>query len=178
MFFIGIKGSGQYDTSGIRIVFDYLQTDNFKSSLEQISDRQAKKDIREYKAIRKRARSYRKQQKETVLFWTSSGRCFIPSNDYFIPDTSSRYSRNGEDSLAFRRFTKQVLNITYLPLNNLQCAEKISANVYQMSNHILELRHFIGVDNGIKFGYTEILRFSVNEAGKAHLLLIGGIHHN
>jgi hypothetical protein len=109
LFFIGIKGAGQYDTSRIRIVFDYLQTDNLKSSLEQMSDRQTEKNIREYKAIRKRARSYRKQQKGTVLFWTSSGRCFIPSNDYFIPDTSTRYSRDDEDSISFRRFTKQLV---------------------------------------------------------------------
>ena len=118
--------------------------------------------------------------KLSLPLWTSSSRCFIPSKNYFTPDTSTRwYSRNGEDSLTFREFTKQSINITYSHLNNLLCAEKVSADVYYLNDHILELHYFTGVFSGqMKMGYTEVLRFTVNHAGKADLLLIGGIHHN
>ncbi len=176
LFFICLKGLSQYDTSHIRIVFDYIHTSEFRSSLEKLSDRQTETDIRNYKAIKKRAQSYRQQQRAHVLFWTSLNSCFLPSNDYFLPDTASRYKT---DSLHFKKFDKQPLHMTYNSINARSCTERLIAQPYFLSDRILELHHFNGMGSiSIKFGYTEILRFRINDNGKAELLLMSGIYHN
>jgi hypothetical protein len=171
----GYRSMAQYDTSHIRVVLDYIHTPTFKNSLEKLSDRQTEQDIKNFKAIRQRKASYREQQRAHVLFWTASARCFIPHAEYKVPDTGTRLP---DDSLAYRKFNPALLQMNYTSPRQFTCTEKETVQAYYLNEQVLELHHFTGMGNeGIKFGYTEILRFRVNN-GKAELLHIGGIYHN
>src|SRR6185436_8696826 len=92
----------QTDTADIRKVFNYLQTEHFKTSLKNFTENKIKENIKNYKAIRKRAGSYRAQEKDRSDFWTRSS-CFVPDSVYYLPVLSSRVNSQ-YDSLQFRNF--------------------------------------------------------------------------
>lgn len=178
LLFITAEGRSQYDTNHIRRVYDYMHTEEFKSILAQKSKQQTEEDIKNYKAIRKRANSYRKQQKGHVLFWTSPGKCFFPGF-YSVADTSSKFIYyKGTDSVVFSRSTQINLLISYVPPNHSACAQKIMTAVQYITSDILEVHYFPDWGAAIKFGYEDILRFKVSKSGTVEFLFQHGIHHN
>jgi hypothetical protein len=179
LVFISLKGTAQYSIAHIAAVYDYLHSTECKSAIEQLSDQRTEKDIREYPAIRKRAKAYRKEQKGLVLFWTSPGKCFIRGNTYFIPDSTSGERRNDRDSImGFNRFISKKIDTSLAISPRVGCAGEMTTRFYYLTPEIVEVRYFPDWEAPVKFGYEDILRFKIDKNGVVQFVSIHGIHHN
>ena len=122
----------QTDSADILKIFNYLPTEQFKASLKTFTENRIKDDIRNYKAIRKRAHSYRIQQRDRSDFWARQS-CFVPDTVYYLPVLSSRVNSQ-YDSLMFRSF--QPVRLT---LNVRSCDMPRVIRISVLSKGIIEL---------------------------------------
>ena len=158
-FVTSISLFAQYDTAMLGKLVSHLNTATFKKDLIQNVDKEIAESIKEYPAIRKRARGYRKDVYQRRDFWLSGTRCFILDSLVMTPVLSSRVIRNS-DSLYYLQYDTLYGNKKYHS-NISTCSENILIEAKFLSPSIIEIGHYEGgVINGRrKFGELNRIRF-------------------
>jgi len=165
LIILSVNLHAQYDTSYIRLAFEYIKTEEFKVALKNYTEAKISKYISTYPGIRKRAKQYKKEQRSRMNFWIINS-CLVPDRFYFVPDSSGG-KFNGNDSLSYQKFDKSKYN-----RSPISCDKEIVIEFRFLDSQTVELRHFSGQNIRIPFGEINILRLKIT-AGNFNVFFRG-----
>jgi len=174
VFFTTIHLFAQYDTSLITRAFSYVKTHEFKVALKAYTENKFELDIKLHPGLKKRLKSYRKQEESKMNFWIID-RCFVPDSFYYVPDLSTRIinSVDHTDSLFFKKYNK----IIYKKPDS-DCIGFIAIQPYLLDSRTIQLEHFDGqYVRGIRFGEANVLILK-EDSDKFQVLFRGDINWN
>jgi hypothetical protein len=168
----------QDDTAFVRLVFDYLNTENFRVDVTKFHVQQTDELVIRMNLKGKEAKEFRKRWKNTLASWASPTKCFYPDGFFYKADNFAGI-RSKRDSLSFKKFNRSNQRINYQVKDRANSSEPIYLKVYLLGSGIIELRYFTGNSSKkIKFGVDHILRLNVQDDKKIHPIHLNRIFYN
>lgn len=158
-------------------MFDFMHSKEFKHSLTDSTEKQIKKNIKQFKTLKSYADEYRAEQMNRISFWLNNSNCFFPENAYYKPIAVSTPPAD-KDSLVITNFEKVELPYSYTSPNVENCNNKIFLSVYFIDKVTMEVHHFAERDFGLNVKSLKILRFRIVADEKVRLLFLSDIFHN
>jgi hypothetical protein len=160
-FIISISLFGQHDTAILYRLVKHLKTDIFKNELIQNVDKEIAESIRDYPAIKKRAKGYRKDVYQRRDFWLSDIQCFILDSLVTTPVLSSKVIRES-DSLYYLQYDT-LFHVKKYHTDISTCAKTALIEARFLSSSVVEIGHYEGgfINGRRKFGELNRIRFQI-----------------
>jgi hypothetical protein len=160
-FFTSISLLGQYDTAILYRIVRHLKTDIFKKELIQNVDKEIAESIRDYPAIRKRAKGYRSDVYQRRDFWLSDIQCFILDSLVTTPVLSSKVIRES-DSLYYLQYDT-LFDVKKYHADISTCTETVLIEAKFLSPSVVEIGHYEGgfINGKRKFEELNKIRFQI-----------------
>ena len=161
LFFTSISLFAQYDTTILHHIVRHLKTDIFKNELVQNVDKEIAESIRDYPAIRKRAKGYRNDVYQRRDFWLSDIQCFILDSLVTTPVLSSKVIRES-DSLYYLQYDT-LFDVKKYHADISTCTDTVLIEAKFLSPSVIEIGHYEGgfINGRRKFGELNRIRFQI-----------------
>jgi hypothetical protein len=173
------KSIAQDDTTFVRLVFDYLNTESFREEVTKFHVEQTDQWVMRLDLKGKDAKEFRERWENNSGSWASPKKCFYPDGFFIKADTSAGI-RSKRDSLSFKKFNRTDQRINYQVKGRTASSEPLYLKVYLLRPGIIELRYFTGSHSldKIRFGVDHILRIDVRNDKKIQPIQLGRILYN